>query len=114
MNTQELQKLIGTTVTVEVDRPLGSVHPNHTDVIYSVNYGYIKGIIAQDGEEQDVYILGVTAPVNCFTGVVINVIHRKNDIEDKLVVAPKNVRFTKDEIIKATHFQEKYFDIEII
>lgn len=27
---------------------------------YPINYGYIEGITAPDGEEQDVYILGVT------------------------------------------------------
>lgn len=48
--------MIGTVVKVIVDRPLGSAHPKHNDLIYSVNYGYIPGIIAPDGEEQDTYI----------------------------------------------------------
>lgn len=38
---------------------------------YPINYGYIKGIIAHDGEEQDVYILGVDKPLKEFTGRVI-------------------------------------------
>jgi len=29
------------------------------------------------------------------------------------VVAPKNVVFTREEILQAVYFQEKYFDIEI-
>ena len=48
----------GSIVKVVVDRPMGSRHPEHTDLIYPVNYGYIEGIIAPDGEEQDAYILG--------------------------------------------------------
>ena len=63
--------MIGATVTVTVDRPLGSYHPEHKDMYYPVNYGYIKGITAPDGEEQDAYILGVDKPVSEFTGQVI-------------------------------------------
>ena len=48
--------MIGPMVTVTVDRPLGSYHPEHSDIYYSVNYGYIKGTIAADGEEEDAYI----------------------------------------------------------
>ena len=55
--------MIGKTVKVLVDRPLGSYHPKHRDMYYPVNYGYIEGIMAPDGEEQDAYILGVDEPV---------------------------------------------------
>ena len=50
--------VIGKTVTANVDRPMGSYHPEHKDMYYPVNYGYIEEIIAPDGEEQDAYILG--------------------------------------------------------
>ncbi len=101
------------TLIVQVDRPLGSHHPKHPDIYYPINYGYIPGIIAPDGEEQDAYILGVDTPVTEFTGQHIATIHRKNDVEDKWVVAPEGVRFTEAQIRAATHFQEQYFDIEI-
>ncbi len=101
-------------ITVTVDRPIGSRHPNHPDMIYPVNYGYIPGDIAPDGEEQDVYILGVQKPIESFEGIVIAVIHRKNDIEDKLVTAPVGMSFTKNEITAAVEFTEKYFDSEVI
>ena len=42
--------MIGEIVTVTVDRPLGSFHPEHKDMYYPINYGYIEGIIAPDGE----------------------------------------------------------------
>ena len=105
--------MIGKTVTVTVDRPLGSFHPKHPDRYYSVNYGYIAGILAPDGEEQDAYILGIAEPVESFTGSVIAIIHRLDDVEDKWVVAPEGMSFTKDEIKQLTHFQEQYFDSEI-
>lgn len=105
--------IIGQTVTVTVNRPLGSLHPQHRDMHYPVNYGYIKGITAPDGEEQDAYILGVNEPVDEFTGKIIAVIHRYDDIEEKWVVAPEDMSFTKEEIWKQVCFQEKYFKSEI-
>lgn len=105
--------MIGNKVKVKIDRPLGSCHPIHKNIIYPVNYGYIEGIIAPDGEEQDAYVLGVTVPVNEFEGTVVAIIHRLDDVEDKWVVAPENMQFTADEIMKAVQFQEQYFITEI-
>ena len=105
--------MIGETVTVTVDRPLGSYHPKHADIYYSVNYGYIEGIIAPDGEEQDAYILGVDVPVETFTGTIIAIIHRADDVEDKWVIAPEGITFSKEEIEAKVHFQERYFDSHI-
>ena len=105
--------MIGKIVKVKVDRPLGSYHPEHKDIYYSVNYGYIPGVIASDGEEQDAYILGVNEPIDEFTGKVIAIIHRFNDVEEKWVVVPQGITLTKEEIKKQVEFQEKYFDIEI-
>ena len=106
--------MIGKIVTVTVDRPLGSFHPKHPDIYYPVNYGYIEGVFAPDGEEQDAYILGVDVPVTAFTGKIIAIIHRKDDVEDKWVVAPEDMHFSKNEIERLTHFQEQYFRIQII
>lgn len=106
--------MIGKTVTVTVDRPLGSFHPKHPDIFYSINYGYVEGIIAPDGEEQDAYIIGVDIPVETFTGDVIAIIHRRDDVEDKWVVAPTGISFSEDEIRRLTYFQEQYFDIQIL
>lgn len=108
------KKTLGSIVTVTVDRPLGSFHPEHKDMYYPVNYGYIKGIMAPDGEEQDAYILGVDEPLQEFTGRIIAVIHRFNDVEEKWVVAPEDVTFTKEEIMEAVRFQEQYFKSEVI
>ena len=106
--------MIGKTVKVTIDRPLGSFHPEHSDMYYPVNYGYVEGTIAPDGEEQDVYILGVDKPLKEFTGRIIAVIHRLDDVEEKWVAAPENVSFDKEEIMERVHFQEKYFKSEII
>ncbi len=105
--------MIGHKVTVTIDRPLGSTHPRYHDMIYPINYGYVEGIFASDGYEQDAYILGIDIPLATFSGIVIAVIHRYDDIEEKWVVAPANKLFTIEDIRKATEFTEKYFDIDI-
>ena len=105
--------MIGAIVTVTVDRPLGSYHPEHREMYYPVNYGYIKGITAPDGEEQDAYILGVNKPVSEFTGKVIAVVHRYNDVEEKWVVAPERKVFSAEEIKNQIAFQEQYFQSEV-
>ena len=105
--------MIGKIVKVIVDRPLGSYHPKHKNIFYPINYGYVEGIIAPDGEEQDAYIIGIDVPVKEFTGKVIAIIHRYDDIEEKWVVAPENASLTKNEIIEQVNFQEKYFKFEV-
>ena len=106
--------IIGSVVTVTVDRPMGSFHPKHNDIFYPINYGYVEGVKAADGEWQDAYILGVNEPVKSFSGKVVAVIHRLDDVEDKWVVCPENVSFNKKEIAEKTDFQEKFFKTEII
>ena len=105
--------MIGQFVTVTVDRPLGSFHPKHPDLYYPINYGYISGIPAPDGEDQDAYILGVHEPVTEFTGRVIAIIHRFDDVEEKWVVAPEGATYSREEISKQVSFQEQFFTTEI-
>ena len=100
-------------VTVIVDRPMGTFHPNHPDLYNPVNYGYIPGTLAPDGEAEDAYILGVDHPVSAFTGRIIAVIHRRDDVEDKWVVAPEGTSFSEEQIRAAVHFQEQYFHSNI-
>jgi inorganic pyrophosphatase len=106
--------MIGDIVTVTVDRPLGSYHPEYKDMYYPINYGYIEGIIAPDGEEQDAYILGVDVPVEKFTGKIIAIVHRLDDVEEKWVVCPEEISFTKEEIAEKIRFLEQYFQSEIM
>ena len=106
--------MIGKIVKVIVDRPLGTRHPVHKNILYTVNYGYVPDTVAQDGEEQDAYILGVDKPVREFVGKVIAIIHRVDDAEDKWVVAPDGIFFSKDEILDKVYFQERFFKTVII
>lgn len=110
----KLKSLIGCEVTVYIDRPFGTKHPKYEDIIYSVNYGYIKELMALDGEYQDAYVIGVDEPLETFTGTVIAIINRQNDNEDKLIVARKDSNYSNEEIEKYIRFQEKYFKYKII
>lgn len=106
MNTKEY---LHKTITIKIDRPLGSHHPKH-NFIYPVNYGYVPNTQNTDGEELDVYLLGVFDPVEEYCGKVIAIIHRLNDDDDKLIVVPQDKRYTDDAIRALTEFQEQYFE----
>lgn len=110
----DVQNLLGKVVKVIVDRPIGSSHPKHSDIKYELNYGHLINKYANDGEEQDAYIIGVNEPISEFNGQVIAIIKRLNDIEDKLVVSATGDKYSSSEIQAAVDFQEKYFQTEIL
>ena len=101
------------TVTASIDRPLGSTHPEW-GFSYPVNYGLIPNARSGDGEEIDAYVLGLNEPLKESTGECIAVIHRLDDDDDKLVLAPEGMAFSDDEIRAATEFQEKFFKSVIV
>ena len=118
MTPQQRENLIwaylGKVVDIVIDRPIGYHHVTkgvHLD--YTVNYGFIPGVLGGDGEEQDVYVLGVDEPLERFTGRVIAAIRRRDDNEDKFVAAPEGVDFHQGQIMEQVHFVEKYFDSHI-
>lgn len=100
-------------VKVIVDRPLASKHPEH-EIYYPINYGYIPNTISGDGEEIDAYIIGEFQPLKDFNGIVIAIIHRENDVEDKLVVSKYSHKYSKEQIQALVEFQERFFQSEII
>ena len=107
-------KFIGRIVEIQIDRPLDSKHPKH-EFVYEVNYGFVSGTLAPDGEEIDAYILGINEPVERYKGKCIAVIHRTNDDDDKLIVIPQSIDDISDEDIKKlTNFQEQFFTSEIV
>lgn len=108
---QNLRKMLGKQVIVQVDRPVGTVHEK---MIYPINYGYINDIVAPDGEMQDAYVIGTKSPLHIANGTIIAIVHRENDIEDKLIISCDNLSHSKEEIIESINFQEQFFKIHII
>jgi inorganic pyrophosphatase len=113
MEKVNAKDFLGKNVIVKMDRPLGTKHPKH-GFIYMLNYGFIPNTISGDGEELDAYVVGVYEPVETFEGRVIAIIHRTNDDDDKLVVAPNNVDYSDEAIRTLTAFQERFFESIII
>lgn len=109
------KQFLNKVVTVKIDRPIGSKHSEkYPDTIYPINYGYVPNTISGDGKELDCYVLGINEPLNSFTGKCIAIIHRTNDNDDKLIIAPENKKFTDTEIRDLTNFIEKFFESIII
>lgn len=102
---------LGKTVEIGIDRPIGYAHKK--DIVYPINYGYIPGVLGGDDEELDVYLLGVTEPVSSYRAKIVAIVHRENDVEDKLVALPEHMTMSQYEIAAAVHFQEKYYDSHI-
>ncbi len=106
-------EFIGKTVTIKMDRPLGSRHPR-LGFIYSLNYGYVPGVMAPDQDELDAYVLGVFEPLDQFEGTCIAVVRRSEEDDDKLVVVEPGKDYTDDQIRALTEFQERFFTSVII
>lgn len=110
----DLRPYLGQRVHVRVDRPLGSTHPRDSSFLYPINYGYLPGSRGGDGEPIDAYILGVDGPRHEFEGLVIAIVLRHDDVEDKLVVAPPGQQYAAEEIAAQLHFQEQYFTTSLL
>jgi inorganic pyrophosphatase len=119
MNHQEskslnlVKELLGKEVNIVIDRPIGTKHPKY-EFIYEVNYGYIDGVEAPDGEYLDAYYLGTDKPLKEAKGVAKAILHRLDDDDDKLIVMPKEIDIENDEIERLIAFQEKWFKHKII
>ena len=100
-------------VLVKVDRKLGKRHPNF-DIIYPANYGYIPNTLSEDGEEIDAYILGVFYPVDEFQGTCKAIVCRYDDNENKLIVVPKDRKYSIEQMEALLEFQERFFKHKII
>lgn len=69
---------------IRIDRPAGSAHPRFPGVIYPLDYGYIDGTTAADGEGIDVF-RGSHSGAGC-VAVATTVDVGKRDAELKLLL----------------------------
>ena len=110
----QVEGYLGKTVTIEIDRPIGYVHhKGEKTLVYPINYGYIPDVLGGDGEELDVYLIGVEQAVSSYTGQIVGIVYRSDDVEDKLVMADAGKSYTAEEIARAVYFQEKYYHTTI-
>ncbi|MBQ7172986.1 MAG: inorganic diphosphatase [Clostridia bacterium] len=115
MTEQERRNLVesyyGKLVKIEFDRPVGTRHEKNGNAwVYPINYGYIPGVLGGDGEELDVYLLGVYEPMKlpCIVQV-IGAVFRSDDEEDKLLaVLPGAPLPNEVDAAKEVDFQERF------
>ena len=67
-----------------IDRPKGSAHPRYPQIIYSLDYGYIKDTHSSDGDDLDIW-LG-SHPDQRLDAVICAVDLNKRDLEVKLLI----------------------------
>ena len=78
-----LDQLIKSSEMV-IDRPKGTAHPGYPDLVFPLDYGYLKGTTGGDGHEIDVW-LG-TAAHHRLTAIACTVDILKKDAEIKLII----------------------------
>jgi len=76
------QLVAGTRVTI--DRPRHTAHPDYTDMMYPVDYGYLAGTVSSDGAGIDVF-LGTSGKRNV-RGIICTVDLVKRDTEMKVLL----------------------------
>jgi inorganic pyrophosphatase len=67
-----------------VDRPRGSRHPRHPELVYPLDYGYLQGTRSGDGDGIDVWI--GSRPEEGVTAVVCTLDLEKRDAEVKILL----------------------------
>ncbi|MBN1260838.1 MAG: hypothetical protein JXB35_09175, partial [Anaerolineae bacterium] len=69
---------------VIVDRPAGSEHPRYPGCLYPLDYGYLDGTVAVDGDGIDVWLGSLTGMG--VTGIVCTVDRLQQDVEVKILI----------------------------
>lgn len=111
MVREKLERQLGKEIHVTIDIPNGTSPPAYSESLYTVNHGYCSSIQSPEGEYQAAYVLHDKTLLKDYTGKVVAVVERKDDGEDKLVVADKPL--SKEEIENAVAFIEKNYKHKI-
>jgi inorganic pyrophosphatase len=69
---------------IVVDRPRGSGHPRMAGMVYPLDYGYLAGTTAGDGDGIDVWLGSL--PGRAVTGIACTADAHKRDAEIKLLL----------------------------
>lgn len=67
-----------------IDRPKGSHHPRFSEIVYTVDYGYLKNTTSMDGGGIDVWRGSDSA--GKLDAIICTVDLKKNDSEIKLLI----------------------------
>lgn len=105
-NNQEfwamLDKLVCDSELI-IDRPKGSRHPKYPDILYEVDYGYLKNTTSMDGGGIDIW--RGTDKKQKIDAIMCTVDLVKKDSEIKILIGCTN---EEKEIINKFHNNSKY------
>ena len=76
---EQLIALIGQEVTIYIDRPIGTRHPKYKDIVYPINYGYIKDI-------SDIYNLNNDNILEIINNATIEKFNGKDNILESVII----------------------------
>lgn len=105
-NNNEFWKAVDKLVAeseIVIDRPKGTAHPKYPDVIYRVDYGYLKNTTSMDNAGIDVWVGS-----DCnqkVDAIVCTVDLLKRDSEIKILIGCTEA---EKEIIFQTHNESQY------
>ncbi|MFC1958454.1 inorganic pyrophosphatase [Chloroflexota bacterium] len=95
-----LDNLIASSEVI-IDRPKGSTHPKYSEIVYPLDYGYLKNTSGGDGDGIDVW--QGSMPDKKLVAIVCTVDMRKRDAEIKLLAG-----CTNDEMDTVHRFHNDY------
>lgn len=100
---------------IEIDRPIGTLHPKRENIYYPINYGFVPGLMGGDDEEQDVYVIDSKVNSKRTEVKIIGIVMRLDDIESKWIgVESDNFKYSRSDIKSIINFQEQYYEIFIL
>ena len=79
----EMARLVANSHII-IDRPRGTAHPRHPDMIYPFDYGYLEGTYASEGSGIDLFIGSQSD--RALTGILCTFDTIKRDMEIKFLL----------------------------
>lgn len=79
---KNIDKLIEVSEII-IDRPKGSMHPKFNEIIYPIDYGYLKNTKSKDNNEIDIWV--GSNPIKIIDSILCIVDLLKKDSEIKIL-----------------------------
>lgn len=99
---QALDTLVSESEIV-IDRPKGSAHPHYADLIYPLDYGYLKGTAAMDGDGIDIW--RGSKPSEEIDAIICVIDLAKRDSEIKILIGCTK---EEEEMVCRVHNETEY------
>ena len=110
----DLKDMIGKRIDVVVERQSADTTKSGPDYILSLGCGQIEGLRSIGGDPQEAYIICKERPSDIFSGKVLAVANRKDDLTDRLIVCDENENYTNADIRKMIDKSEQQHKYRII